>query len=78
MSFQKGDVVIRARAGRSVANGVATAIGSAVKGRICRVVTPGLSYKVTYEGLSYCILQFESSLQQADEPGPDCPAHSSC
>ena len=78
MSFRVGDVVVRKRSGSSVRHGVATALDTAIKGRVCRVVSPGLSYKVIYQGMSYCILQFDNSLLAASLPGPRCPQHPTC
>lgn len=78
MAFNEGDVVVRKRKGRSVRGNETATLGTEVKGRICRVVTPGVSYKVAYEGLDFCLLQFENSLELSSGQGPECPPHITC
>jgi len=78
MALNQGDVVVRKRTGRTVEGNNTTTLSTEIKGRICRVVSPGLSYKVVYEGLNRCVLQFEQSIESAPEPGPACPAHATC
>jgi hypothetical protein len=77
MAFNQGDVVVRKRKGRTVVRNSAP-LSTEIKGRICRVVTPGLSYMVAYEGFDFCLLQFERSLVLSKEPGPACPPHATC
>ena len=78
MAFNQGDVVVRKSKGRTVRANNAAPLSTEIKGRICRVVTPDLSYMVAYEGFDICILQFERSLELSKEPGPACPPHSTC
>ena len=73
-AFEEGDVVVRLRSGVSVTAGAT--IESGTIGTICRVVTPGRSYKVVYEDFDMCVLVFHDSLRLAPPGtvGPDCPA----
>lgn len=78
MSLRVGDTVVRASAGVTLAGGDRTKLDAETKGRICRVVAPGLSYKVRYEGLDFCVLQFRGSIVKVSARGPACPSHSTC
>ncbi len=78
MAFSKGQVVVRKGLGHTVHGESSQTVEDQLKGRICRVVTPGLTYKVFYEGFDRCLLQFEKSLLLSTEPGPECPPHRTC
>lgn len=72
--FDVGDVVMRLRAGVSVAANAT--IDSGTLGTICRVVNPGRSYMVRYADVPLCVLAFHSSLAAAPPgtAGPECEA----
>jgi len=72
--FDVGDVVMRVRAGVSVA--AKATIDSGTVGTICRVVNPGRSYMVRYADVQLCVLAFHSSLAAAPPGtvGPECEA----
>ena len=78
MPFREGDVVVRKRRGRTLAGDRNQALEEQLPGRICRVVTSGLSYKVSYPGMGFCVLQYESSLERSNISAPSCPRHSTC
>ncbi len=71
-SFKEGDVVVRMRAGTSVA--AVSVIEAGTLGTICRVVTPGRSYKVRYADLPFCLTVFHGSIRHAPAgtAGPVC------
>jgi hypothetical protein len=72
-TFREGDVVVRLRAGVSVAAGAA--IDSGTVGTICRVITAGRTYKVVYDDFDMCLVVFHDSLRLAPPgtAGPACP-----
>jgi len=72
-SFKEGDVVQRLKAGMSAAAGAT--IDSGTVGTICRVITPGRTYKVIYTDFDMCVIVFHDSLRKAPAgtAGPDCP-----
>lgn len=76
MSFQEGDAVIRAAQGFTSASG--NSINANHIGTICRVVTPGRLYRVRFNGVSICVLQYEDSLAPSSQAGPACGNHASC
>lgn len=71
-SFMQGDVVER------LIKGVSASAGGSIKkgtlGTICRVVTPGRSYKIRYEDFDICLLVFHDSIRKAPtgSVGPEC------
>lgn len=74
-TFKEGDIVQRLNAGVSMAAGGKT-IESGTLGTICRVVTPGRSYKVRYADFDICVLVFHDSIRKAPtgSEGPECEA----
>lgn len=70
--FQAGDVVERVQPGVARAAGATIAAGTL--GTICRVVTPGRSYRIRYSDLDFCVLVFEESIRRAPagSVGPVC------
>ena len=72
-SFQEGDVVTRLRSGVSLT--VGATIGSGTIGTICKVVTPGRTYRVVYDDFDLCVPVFHDALALAADgtEGPDCP-----
>jgi hypothetical protein len=73
-SFRRGDVVERVRAGVSAAAGAT--IDKGTLGTICRVVTPGRTYKVRYADFDMCLTVFHDSIRKAPSGsvGPECEA----
>lgn len=73
-SFKAGDVVERVTASRSRAVNATIAVGTL--GTICRVVTPGRTYRVVYEDFAtMCLAVGHDSLRKAPSGsvGPPCP-----
>ncbi len=73
-SYQPGDVVQRLRAGFSATADMGVEAGAL--GSICRVVTPGLTYKVRYADFPICVTVFHDSIAPAPQgsAGPVCEA----
>lgn len=72
VSFKKGDVVERIRSGVSVA--ADATIKKGASGTICRVVTPGRTYKVRYKDFDMCLVVFHDSIRKVTDGsvGPAC------
>jgi hypothetical protein len=75
-TFQEGDVVQRVKAGMSKVTGAAIDSGSV--GTVCRVITPGRTYRVLYADFEICLVTFHDSLAPAPSGsvGPAC--HDDC
>jgi len=75
MPFKKGDIVARASNGVTKAGGSTTKIPAGTLGRICTVVSPGVSYYVFYPSLSEngCVKQFQNLLVAASGKVKACP-----
>jgi hypothetical protein len=76
MPFNVGDCVTRARRGFSRIT--ETILETNTKGTVCAVISPGLSYRVLFEGMDMCVIQFDASLVSDIGTGPDCLDHDSC
>lgn len=71
-SFDEGDVVLRVQPG--VVKAAGANIGSGTVGTICRIVTPGRSYRIRYVDVDFCVLVFHDSIRMAPAgtQGPTC------
>lgn len=71
-TFKQGDVVERAKPGVSQVSG--TKIDTGELGTVCRVITPGRSYRVQFASLDFCMLTFHDSIKKAPSGsvGPGC------
>lgn len=73
-SFDEGDVVERVQPG--VVKAIGANIDRGAVGTICRVVTPGRSYRIRYADVGFCVLVFHDSIRlaPAGTQGPTCEA----
>ena len=78
MSFRRNQIVKRLRPGVSVRGGVREKLASGDIGRICRVISPGVSYMVAYTGRSKCYRQFHRSLAASRGSAPSCDGMRDC
>lgn len=74
MAFVEGDIV--RQKGGDPTDGSGDPRG--LVGRVCKVVTPGLSYKVRFGGMPMCLLELDRDLERAKGPAPECITHPSC
>ncbi len=72
-SFQVGDVVVRIRT--AALRSVAGRVDGGTLGTVCKVVTPGQTYRVIYAGQTLCAPVFHDSIRAASQGdvGPECP-----
>jgi len=78
MPFRVGEAVTRKHDGVSMQDGARVRLEADIVGCICRVVSPGVSYMVYYEGANQCVLQFETVLRRAQGRPPRCPDLPGC
>ena len=72
-SYQVGDVVVRRRRLQSATLNATVSPGTL--GTICKVVTPGRTYRVIYEDFPVCVPVGHDAVQKAPagSSGPTCP-----